>query len=569
VTALQRNAITVAAYTALSVAFTWPLALDPLGQHLSRQFDIYTLLWLIGAAPDVGWDLHTELASWPMGQSLGRADTFLVLGVAKALVGWVDPRALLAACAIGGPVVSAWAAERLAAREVGAEWPWSLLAGTAYGFSGLTATALLEGHLYGMVNPWLPLLAWALLRATGRRGSTSAGALAGLFWVLALLTSAYAGLAATVLGAVVLARAAWVERLRLAPMAAAAAIALPVGLAYVALFVATGPGERADVGGYAVSPIVSMAPGSAQLATLASWHLAIDVDGHSIAPTLGFTTIALTLFAPRILAAARGWRVMFATGITGLVLSLGPTIQLIGRDLELPWVLWPLASLPGASFFHFPVRLFGLAALGFGCVAARVARELHPAGHRLALALLPMAVADALIGTGVLFRSGRVPLELPSAYAKTPEGRAILDLLPRFHHNVDDLELAQNNLTCAYQPFHGRPLLNVCLGTTVRSGPRWVVSSWLTSHVLSEEPPQEVPAVLARLGIGAVMFHPDLFTIEDRIDVRRGLDESLGPAAAETTDGGEYVVMYTVPEAGSGKAAARRETYAALAARFP
>ncbi|NOY28085.1 MAG: hypothetical protein GXP62_19645 [Oligoflexia bacterium] len=547
-TAAGRNGLTLAFFSAVLVAFTWPLVTDPIGMHLSRQFDMYSLQWLSAAAPTIDAHLSTTLTGWPEGEHLVRPDSFVLLGLAK-LLSPIDPRLAPAVCTLAGPVVSAWAAERFSARCLGARWPWSLLAGLAYGFSGIAATAILEGHVYMLLDPWLPLLAWAMFKTTSAAGRTWHGVAAAATWSLALLTSAYIGIAATVLVLVFLTKGLRHRTIRLRPALGAALPAILVGVSYVALFTAGGSMARPKSTLALGSPLVVMSAGQATLASLASWSSPVDTQMHSMAPTLGFTALALALFAPFVLRGVPGWRVMLAVAGVGIALSLGPTINLYQHELQLPWLLWPLKEWPAASsFFHFPVRMAWLSSLGLGAVAALVASRLAQHRPLLALPLLACAVVDALIGTGAPLRTRIVPISAPSAYEIAPKDRAVLELLPIFQGNVADFELYMNNLSCSYQAIHQRPLLNECIGTTLGLGPRRMVGDWLAGSILTNGPVHGLTKRLANLGVGAVAVHPDLFTDQERAALLQGCATLFGPPAGSSRDGGEYVVIFTVPK---------------------
>ena len=537
---MRQHVLTVLLLAAVSVVFSWPLAIT--GElHVSRQWDLYTLLWVIHATDSLDASLHTALSAWPLGQDLSRADSFVLLALAKVWPG--SAMSLVRLVILAGPVLSGWAAERFAARCLGAAWPWSLIAGLAFAFSGLAATALLEGHIYMLLIPWLPLLGWAWMAAEGPQGRARDGLLAGLMWSLCLLTSAYIGIAASILVLLLVRRGAWAPRL------AAAGVVLPVSLAYLWLFVQTGQGQRLDAGGYAIPHAEILAAGSARLGTLIGWNADIDLFFHSLAPRLGAVALGLSLLAPVVLAApsaaARPWRrLLIAAGLC-VLLSLGAQVQLFHHDLELPWLLAPLGGLPGLTFFHFPARLLHIAVLALGAVAALVATALHRRAGWLAAPLLVAAVVDALAGSGAPLRTGRVPLQTPAAYQAAPPG-ALLELLPRFNTNNGDMENYLNNLTCSYQLDHHRPLLNRCIGTALRSGPRWLVSGWLFDALLDRAPDARVPDTLSALGIGAVVLHPDLFLPADRQALRAGLADVLGAPIAESATG-EHVVMFAVP----------------------
>lgn len=551
---VRQVAATVLLLCAVSAAFSWPLAITG-DVHLSRQWDIYTLLWVIHATDSLDASLSTTLSGWPLGQQLSRADSFVLLALARLWPG--SPMSLVRLMILAGPVLSGLAAERFAARCLGAAWPWSLIAGLAFAFSGLATTALLEGHVYMLLVPWLPLLAWAWMDAMGPTGGIREGLLAGAMWALCLLTSAYIGIAASLLVLLLARRGTW------RPWLAAAAVVLPTGLVYLWLFVRSGEAQRLDAGGFTIPHGEILAAGSARLGTLIGWNQDIDLFFHSLSPRLGAVALGLSMLAPVVLAPVvlRGEarRLLLAAGVC-VLLSLGASVQLFHHDLELPWIFAPLGGMPGLTFFHFPARLLHVAVLALGAVAALVAARLHRRVGLLAAPLLVMAVIDAVAGAGTVARTGRVPVEIPAAYRSAPPG-AILEVFPRFNTNNGDMENYLNNLTCSYQLEHRRPLLNLCVGTALRTGPRWEVSGWLFDALLDRAPDARIPDTLGALGIGSVALHPDLFLPTERAVLRDGLTAVLGEPIAESAVG-EHVVLFAVPLSEGDPAA----VYAAIAA---
>ncbi|MDP2313233.1 MAG: hypothetical protein Q8P41_10035 [Pseudomonadota bacterium] len=550
-TPLARNVVTVALFSAVAVVFTWPLALDPVGQHVSLHFDHYGVVWASAAIESVDGALRTDLSTWPLGKSLLRADSFVLLALARVLglfgaSAWAAP-----VCALAGPVLSAWAAERVAARTFGARWPWSIVAGLAYGFSGLGMTALLEGHDYALLNPWLPLLAERVWRMAAPEGRVRDGVLAAVYWSLALLTTAYVGIAATLLTVALLARGAWLRTARPAPLLAAAGVVLPVVLAYVAAFTADGDVTR-RASDTTAGPRELMAAGSARLGTLLTWTPSADLVQHSVVPSLGITAVVLALVAPRVLRGQPGWKTLLGGTLLTVALSLGPRVQLNVNDLSLPWILTPLASLPGAEFFRFPSRLLWIAGLGVGLVAARVATRLAEVAPGPARFLLVFAVLDLFVATGAPLRTKAVPNLVPSAYAATAVGWPVLELYPPFYGSQRDLDVFVGNLTCSYQVAHARPLLHDCLTTTLRSSPAHTLMPWLMDRALAPEASAaEVRARFDELGIGAVALHPGLYAADDRAELVAGLRRLLGEPTAESRDGGEHVVVWALAAPGS------------------
>lgn len=543
---VRRNLITLGLFSALSIAFSWPLARDPLGMHVSPHFDMYTLAWLVNAAPTVDLGLQTPISGWPVGESLLRADSFVLLVLARVLVPVFGPTLPIAICSLLGPVASAWAAERMAARALGATWPLSLIAGAAYGFSGLMATALLEGHVYAMFLPWLPLLAWKGLDATRQGGTPRDAAWAGLWWGLCLLTTAYAGITASLLVVVLVVGA--LVRMQLEPRVAGAFVGVGggIGLLYTLVFAAGGTAERLDRREIRSAIRTVMDSGATHFDTIAAWTPTLDLYRHSIAPSLGFTILVLLLFSPWLLRGTAGWRTLGFAGLVALALSFGPYLLVLNQGRTVvPWILFPLGDFAPATFFRFPGRFTTLAGLGLGGVAAVAATRIARHRPRVALALVACAFLDPLIQTRVSARAAEVPFSAPSAYLSAPEDGAVLDLVPTFLGQVGDLDLLVNNLTCAYQMNHRRPILSQCLGTGAEAGPRPRVTGWLVQEITNGG--TGIVGKLASLGIRSVAFHPDLFGGSDRQRLGAGLVGLFGPPVMSSIDGGERIELYLVP----------------------
>jgi len=563
----RQHAWTLGLFFVVSALFSWPLVSAPGSIHVSRQFDLYSLVWLVDAmgGPDAG--LHYSQTSWPIGESLNRMDSFLVAGLAWLGQGLLSGRLLAGLLALLGPVVSAFAAERLAANHFGARWPYSIIAGLSYAFSGMAATSLLEGHVYALLNPWLPLLLGALLRTLGPQGTPRDGAWAALWWVLCLLTSAYTGIAATLLVLVVACASGFWRRDDWRPAITAGAGMLAVGLGYAALFAYAGAAVRDPTEGMASDPLKVMMAGSVHLDSLASWTGIMDLHLHSVTGTLGFCVLALSLMSPLVLG--RVHRMLVFLAVMGVLLALGPLIQLSDGGLNLPAPVSLMGFLGDkASFFNFPSRMLWIAHLALGILASVVATRLSErVDRRWCLALLGLALVDTLAGTGAPLRTARVSHDVPSVYSQAPADRAILELGPEFGSFGTDLALLTNNLGCAHQSAHGRPLSNQCLGTTVGSGTR-SLTRWLNAAVYQRKLLKDVPQALGEMGFGAVVVRPDLYAEQDRRAVIGVLTQILGDPTGWSTDAGEYLVMFEVPEIATTPAG-RQARYASIKAAYP
>ena len=546
--AVLRNGVTLGAYALFWVVWSWPLATDPFRLQVAQQFDHLGTIWVSGLGPRLDGDPVTWLAGWPEGEDLRRMDTLLLIGVSWLLGRWVAPTAVLGLLAMIGPPLSAWAAERFAAHVLSVRWPWSIAAGLTFGFAGPAATALLEGHSYTLLDPWLPLMAWQWHRALSPDGRLRHGLLAGCLWVACLLTSAYVGILASLwlavwgLGSLRNLRAAWPRVL------CAAVLVLPVGVLYAAQFASGGETDRLLDSYYHQPAVIGTIHGSANLSSLAG--AAHDADGvvqHSMIPALGFLPWVLVALAVGRRCLTGPWRLLVVLGLFGLVFALGPFLRVDAEQSGIPWVLAPLQDSSVAGFFRFPFRLVGLATLAWGVVAAAMI-GLLARRSRLAPLLLLLAAVDILVTNGVPARMAHVGWAIPTALYSLPDQGAVLPLLPELNGASSEFERFLNDRDCAYQATLGRPLLNRCTATTSRHGPRWEIGSWLRTALLEGEEPEAVSRRLSSLGIGAVIWRPDLYSPTDREVTAAALERALGAPVDTSRDAGEHVVVYRVAD---------------------
>ena len=528
-------------YVVLSAAWSWPTCLLSSDTLVTRQFDLYPAIWLVDRAPEAFPGLYTQLSAWPIGESLTRADSFVLVLIGWVVQGVLPARVVCALVAWLGPAISALAAERCAGDGFGVPRPWSWLAGVVYGFSGVAATACLEGHVYQLLAPGLPLLWWAWARARTWRG----GLLVGLAFAFALYSTAYQGVLALVL-IVGLSLADPRRALRLA--VGTALVALPAGLWYVRIY-----GQAGGFGdGELIDPARILVDGTIPVSALAGWSTGMDIAGHSMATPVGWMGFWLLLFAPVALRGEAGWRVPAVLALLALGFALGrlPRWDLgaAGMDLGLD----ALARMPGLTLFRFPVRGMALYALVAGVVGARVLARAGEVVPRFAAAALGLAVLDAVVGTGLPWRLGAPPAAIPSAYDAAPEGLAVLDLYGRpADRSGGEMELWARALSCYYQTGHRRPILEVCLGTGVES-PRELTDRWLARQLLGGDVAATAAGDLGALGVGAVAVHADFYRPGDLAALETALEQLLGPPVAESADGGERVVLYAVPSGPAG-----------------
>lgn len=522
---------------ALAVAWTWPAAVAGDALLVGRHFDLPGTVWFIDAAPRVLPGLHDPLTAWPAGADYDRPDSYLLLALGGLLQGLSAVRVhnLLQ---VVGVWTSAWAAEAFA-RAVGARFPASLVAGAAYGFCGLAASALLEGHVYLALNPWLPLFGWAWLRATGPDGRAAHGLAAAGAWSLALLTSAYVGLAASLLALGLLAAGGARRSLRPGPVLAAALPVAAVGGLYLWAFSGGSMhGGAPWVADDFPSRAAFLQSRSADVVNLAAATAEVDRVGHSLSAWLPGTALALFLAAPVALRGQRLWRGLALTGVAALVLSLGPAIASPTRAW-LPLPLGLVAGFDAADLLRFPVRLGWAWALCAGVVAARVATVLLERGGRWAWPLAAAMLLDVFFWGGLPTRQRTQLADAPSAYAG--EG-AVLDLYPEQPRGPGEWNAWSQALACLYQVEHGRPIVDDCVAPYPEDNPRMALQRSVTGALLRGEP---VRPILEVEDVRTVALHPDLFTPGDRARLSEGL-AALDGAPRESRDGGERVVAYAV-----------------------
>ncbi len=407
--------------------------------------------WFLAAAPGL------EGTGFPEAISYGRPDslTLLPLGLLPG-----DPALWLGWLAAAGVAASAWAA-MVFAEELGASRPWSALAGLGFGFGGLTATALLEGYPYMVLNPWLPLLGLAWLRGQGAR--------AGLWGLLCLLTSGYLAVGA---GLLVLGLWRWRrEHLR-------ALWVLPLLALYVWGFASA---EQSGGLNAQAQPLLD------RLWTMATPLADTDVLLNGQSAALLGTVLGLSLAAPAVVK--KGWVPPFRV----MVLSLGLALVPLSGDNALAQAL-----------LRFPDRALYAFVLCSGALAALALTHLVERKAWTGVFLLT-ALAEAFLVIGLPLRQGYQPVDLPAVYNQGTG--PVLDLHPEHPwHDARGL-LWATNTDCFYARLHHRPIADHCLFVPGEQSPRLALSrDVLESALLGGG--LEQPEGFEQLVLHADEFHP-------------------------------------------------------------
>ena len=517
-------------FLGLAVLWTWPAAWS--SGMPGRWPDALGTVWFIDASPRLWPDLTDSLTGWPAGAHYGRPDSFVLL-VLSTVFAFLPPVAIYSLVSVVGTAASAWAAERLAV-ELGAEAPWSLVAGVGFALCGLSSTALIEGYPYLVLNPWMPWMVVHALRCTRPAATPQDGVLTGIFFTLTLLSSAWLALSAALLllGLTPLLVDRRAKRPAL-PAALAAATVLGAGLIYVALFVAAGDGVRQTDGNTAA--VLSQLRLS--LVQLAGPGLGVDVRWHSQTHSISATVLALAVLAPAVLRRGRTWKALLGVGLVSLLLSISPRIS----PSAFPGA-GPLGQILASTVLRFPARLGWAWALCAGVVGALAATQLGRRSPKTARVIFVFVLIDAFVIMRQPLRQGEHLATVPSAYGA--HRGPVLDIFPDDAQGSPAWLLWTTNLACHHQTVHHRAIAEHCLFTSDAESPRVLLQRVVVDRALARDA-SETMALLGSLGFGSVVVHLDAFSETDRTALLAGLTAAAGPPV-RSQDGGEDIAAFSV-----------------------
>ena len=193
---------------------------------------------------------------------------------------------------------SAWAAE-LWARNLNIRQPWSYVAGLGFMYVGLSANALLEGHIYQICLGWLPLCGLFWWKANRHSGSITDALLSGLFFSLCLFTSSYIGLSCVILLlGIWIGHKGWKN-----PKTFYALNATP--LSYSPIYICFPPPTCSEKG-----IILPLYLGSTSLLNFWGAHSEIDRQGHSLSLGVLLIPILLAACSNRFVRRQTGYRIL-------------------------------------------------------------------------------------------------------------------------------------------------------------------------------------------------------------------------------------------------------------------
>ncbi|HYM80137.1 MAG TPA: hypothetical protein VEY91_01850 [Candidatus Limnocylindria bacterium] len=476
---MRRGAWVVPAYLALTLWLTWPMARD-FGRALPTVFDYsdafiqcYILEWDWQALATRPLEIFDPPIFHPGPRALTYMDCLIGEAVLGAPVMAVtrNPAAAYNSLVVLGFVLSAWATYRLV-RWLGVARGGAFLCGFLFSFSSYRLCNICDLNL--LHTEFLPLGLWFALRLTRSGRERDLWAAAGTLAVQATFGWYYVFHLATIY-AVVAVHAVWRGRLRWR-----ASIAKRAGLAALACALAVAPvaypywQQRRSLPEFRRT-LDQTSVWSADVLDYLRVNVFNRTRGHigplsgDLAYWPGLVTVALAGFGlvawRRREPFARDAGVCASVGLTGFVLSLGPTLRVAGRNLPV-WL--PYAALffvvPGfqgmrASGRYAVVALIGAVALaGVGYESWRRRLAHRPGIARAAFAvMLGVALVD---GYSVPLPMLSYPHATPPAYvwlARQPESGAVLELpAPRLEKDERIVD-AERQL---YGLRHGRPRLD-------------------------------------------------------------------------------------------------------------
>jgi hypothetical protein len=519
--------------------------------------NVWNLWWSARALVQLQNPFVTTLQYYPTGVVLYTQTLSIVNGVLAVWVTWLfGATAAYNFCVLVAFTLAGWGAYLLARHLTHSEGA-SFIAGVVFGFSPFHLTKLSDGQLELISLQWIPFFVLFLLRAVeqGRRRDIL---LTALFLDLVALTSWYYGFFCLVFA----------------------------GL-FVLLWLVTSPGHYGQVlkravaglglGGLLLLPIVI--PGLRNAVTQKSdvgltalhssdlldgllpstlhplwgdwahqvgmrWHPGLSsadsalVAGWNVA--FGYVLILLAVVG-LVIARRQVWRWGVLLGCT-LVLGLGPTLHVAGRDTGVPLPYGLLLQLPGIDIARRPSHFAVLSILLLALLAAYGARWLL---ERVGARGRPLILALILALIGFEYLPQPLPLLRPDVHpfyaAVAGRDGALLDLPPKIESS--DPLLAQM--------VHGRPIA----GGYVARAPLYpfvdnvpgVRNLWHAQpagpDILNNDPHDGLVA-LQTYDFRYVVIHWDRLEV-DREQMQTVVDETLGDTPPIFAD--EQVSFYEIP----------------------
>ena len=466
---------------------------------IGKHHDSLGTLWFMSRSPEWGFFEHRDyLGNFPQGIPLGRLDSF-VLWLMLVPLPKVSPLLIQKCFLIVAMASSAWAAEYWS-KDLGAKTPYSWIAGLGYMGSGLAAYSALEGHLYHLFQPWLPLLGLHFMRFLRKSAHQKDGILSILYLALCMWSSAYLGIGAwiLILGLAVFSPARFSKKTGLWLMCA-----LGIAALYVAQFFQDTQTEGSLLSENAIQSA------STTFENLLGIQNEMDDKAHSLSLGLLPTVLGLVYFG-RFLPSRRHYKTLLRIAVFSLILSMGHYAQINHQTALFPLPLLLTKWIPGLNMLDFPIRLAWVGILILSIIAAQAATDLAKKGFRVQWIFM-LLLMDLLFLVRLPMRQEVQNIALPDA---------MQNLQGPIHHLIpidpidNDSNLHFSSLICAYQIQHQQPTTTDCLNVDITQSMQYQISQKLYAAILNGDA-NAVQEMLLAKGLGSVVFFPDLFPISD------------------------------------------------------
>ena len=460
------------------------------------QYDALGTYWFADQVST--WDLlHDPNSNWPHGTTYKRLDSFLFFFI-SIFLSWIPTSIWLPIFSVSAITLNGWMASLLA-QELGAKRKASWIAGITFMFHGITASALLEGHVYHLLLPWLPLCFLFAWRATKTQKTIKNSIYTSVFWFLCLLTSAYLGLAATIAILIIwIAQKGW--NIKETYVGMGFIVLLSIG--YVTLYAG---GEALSSGRDAASMMV----GSINLSNFLGFTPHVDQELH--AQSLGILSIPFILaFAThRYTYKRQNIHVIWIVGLVSLSFGLGCFVSFASVTPLFPMPLLWLSDLPLFRSIGFPIRLSWPFLMCIGILASLTASKIK----HLHL-LLSLIIIEALVSTQLPSRQETVQYPLPDVYKQIQE--ASLELYPTTPSGKQhsDLPMWFSAYSCFFQTQHNNPIAENCVSTIPNAHTRIPLSQNFVQQLISGNS-NNAWNILEQHQFSSILLYPDLYTPGD------------------------------------------------------
>ncbi len=476
-TIVRQQLLPLALYVAFAALLSYPLVRDFPGALVGNNFDawqnVWNFWWVRIALERRQNPFQTPLLYAPDGAPLYLHTLNLFNGLIALPFQYLgNPIVAYNVVALASFALAAYCAYLLVAHVSGGRLA-GFVGGVVYGFSAYQLDHLYYGQTNLLATEWLPAYCLCLLRATettGRRRTLFAIAAACALFLLVLCDWQYVifALLFTVLWVV----AVLIERRYARVVLVAGAIGLLWAILAAPILVPAFGTLRGGITAYvsegylvehSADLLSLVVPGARQRwwqALTGQFHGLATVSAYARGEYLGFVPLGLAVVG--VFARWRRARFWVATALVGVVLALGPTLQIAGQrrfgaagqTIPLPYRL--VQALPGLAIARVPTRYTLLAVLALAVLAglglATVGRRMGPRLGRRGRLLLAGALCALLLGEQAIVPYPSTAVQPPAfaRYLAAQPGPGTVLVLPFSFEDPYALY---------WQTVHGHPLI--------------------------------------------------------------------------------------------------------------